>query len=630
MRKRLLLFLWLLPLTGAFAQYTSKYGRFEVNEIRGCDALTVNLTILVPSLCDGANPCSMDFEGNNSFQSLTFTHTYTTPGTYWLRVLFQATALDSIQIQVFPDIPPAYELYTCGGNAVRFRVTDTNYSQYVVNFNDGSPDVVVPSGSLAAGIHTYATSGAKTVSVRGRNLTAADNCTANTQAFTAVASLSPPTLDQLTVTSSSSIQLDFTNQPNVIYRLEIARNNATTFQLAQNVYNTSTTTVSNLLTDDEYYCFRLGAFDPCNNTTVYSNTICSANFDLITQDNNNRLTWVTSSTSLPAVNAFDIERDNVQLQQVPVNQTQFDDGNVVCKTTYCYQLIHNYTNGSRSLSATKCGEAFSSTIPSIVANITASVAGTGVSLSWTQDPLFTPVSYSVAKSLSGGPFVPVLQTATQSGNDPAYITGSQVCYQISYTDVCDNASPASSEACVISLTGTLAADNSITLNWSDYTGWQNGVSGYVVEKYSGSGNLLQTFNTPGTTLTDNTVDLVNQVYVYVVLAVANDAGLGDAYSNQVMITKEPNLYYPTAFTPNGDGLNDLFVVYGQYIVDFNMRIFNRWGEMLFDTGSLTEGWNGTYNGSLMPEGTYVFEARLTDFAGREFVRSGTVVLLRKP
>ncbi len=96
----------------------------------------------------------------------------------------------------------------------------------------------------------------------------------------AVVTLPVPTITQLTVLNDRDIQLDFNSQPNILYRLQIAQNSATAFQNLQNVYETTTTTINNLSTDGNFYCFRLGAFDPCNNTTVYSNTICSSNFDV--------------------------------------------------------------------------------------------------------------------------------------------------------------------------------------------------------------------------------------------------------------------------------------------------------------------------------------------------------------
>jgi gliding motility-associated-like protein len=617
--------LLLLTFCGVLAHaqpYVSDLGRFEVDQVKGCAPLTVNVTIRPPFVCNGANPCDMDFENNGNFQQLTFTHTYTQPGTYTLRILFQTSGFDQITIVVTPNVQPAFEVYSCGGNGAQVKVTDTNYNQYVINYNDGSPTVVVPSGSLAKDTHTFATSGNKTITVRGRNLGADDNCNPMNQTVNAVATLPTPTINQLTVVDNSSIRLDFNNQQNILYKLQIATN-STNFQQLQDVYNVNNIVVSNLRTDDNYYCFRLGAFDPCNNTTVYSNVICSSDFDLSLQSDLNRLTWATSSTG---VANYSITKSGAAALSAPPTSTSLDDTNVICGTNYCYQLTTNYSNGTRSISLEKCGDAFSSKIPLEPQNVSAIVTGeNGVDLAWTQDPAFTAASYNILKSGT------VITTSTvNTYTDATYVPGDGSCYRISYTDACGNKSTQSAEACPIFLSGVLGDQNVITLTWTAYTGWKNGVDHYVVEKFNEQGQLLQTFDAGvSTTLVDAEEDFDNQIYVYRVTAFANDAGISNSVSNSITLIKEPNLSYPTAFTPNGDGKNDVFKVFGQFTAAVEFKIFNRWGELLFITDDLDKGWDGTYRGSAMPEGTYVFRAFLTDLAGRTSERSGTVVLLNK-
>jgi gliding motility-associated-like protein len=602
--------------------YVSDLGRFEVDQAKGCVPLTINVTIRPPNVCTGASPCEMDFENNNGFQQNIFTYTYTQPGTYTFRLLFQTSGFDQITIVVTPNVQPAFEVYSCGGNGAQVKVTDTNYNQYVINYNDGSPVVVVPSGSLAKDTHAFASSGNKTITVRGRNLNADDNCNPMNQSVNAVATLPTPVITQLRVLDNASIQLDYNNQQNILYKLQIATN-STNFQQLQDVYNVTSSIVGNLRTDDNFYCFRLGAFDPCNNTTVYSNVICSSNFDVTPQSDLNRLTWVTSSTGLAN---YSISKSGSAPLSALATAVSLDDTNVICGTDYCYQITSNYTNGSRSISLEKCGTAFSSKIPVEPQNVS-SVVGedNGVDLQWTQDPAFTAASYNLLKSGT------VLTTSTTNTyTDVSYTPGDGSCYKISYTDVCGNKSLQSPEGCPIFLTGVLGDNNVITLAWNAYTGWQNGVDRYLVEKFNEQGQLLQTFNSGvTTTLVDDEEDFDNQVYVYRITAIANDAGILSSVSNTIIIIKEAILSYPTAFTPNGDGKNDDFKVFGQFTAAVEFKIFNRWGELLFITDDLDKGWDGTYKGAGMPEGTYVFRAFLTDHAGRTSERSGTVVLLRK-
>jgi gliding motility-associated-like protein len=622
----LTLFYLLLVSTLVVAQppYKSRLGRFEVDQVKGCAPLEVNITTRAPFVCDGLNPCDMDFENNNQFQSLTTTHIYTEPGTYLLRVLFQSSGLDDITIVVLPNIQPEFEIYSCGNNEVQVNITDTNYERYIIDFNDLTAPI--DTTSLATVRHGFGSPGPQSITVTGYNDNADNNCNPATKTVNALNALPAPVITQLTVLNNTDIQLDFDNDPNILYRLQVSRNNGTNFQPLQNVFEVATTTVNNLATDDNFYCFRLGAFDPCNNITTYSNIICSSNFDVTVQNNANRLAWATSTSGV--VNYSISKNTDPPLNAAPPS-TYLNDTNVRCGTEYCYQQITNYPNGIRSISLSKCGTAISTTIPTAVENISTIVNGDAVDLRWTQDPAFVASEYSVSKSI-GGTYVSLNSTSATSLIDNEYSRDLTSCYKITYKDACNNVSPVSIEACPILLIGTLAADNAINLSWNSYEGWKNGVDHYIVEKFNQQGQLLLTINTgANTSYVDNTQDLLNQISIYKVTAVANSAGIISSVSNLVTLIKEPNLFYPTAFTPNGDNLNDIFNVFGQFITSFEMKIFNRWGEMMYATDDLDKGWDGLYKGTLMPEGTYVFRASIKDQAGRTFDRSGTIVLLRK-
>jgi gliding motility-associated-like protein len=89
------------------------------------------------------------------------------------------------------------------------------------------------------------------------------------------------------------------------------------------------------------------------------------------------------------------------------------------------------------------------------------------------------------------------------------------------------------------------------------------------------------------------------------------------------------IYVPTAFTPNGDGLNDLLrpVLVGITQFDF-FTVYNRWGQLMFSTTQRNRGWDGSYNGSAQQSGTYVYMTQGKDFSGKTVYRKGTVVLMR--
>jgi len=94
-----------------------------------------------------------------------------------------------------------------------------------------------------------------------------------------------------------------------------------------------------------------------------------------------------------------------------------------------------------------------------------------------------------------------------------------------------------------------------------------------------------------------------------------------------------SFFIPNAFTPNGDGLNDVFGAIPRldYVNQYRISIFNRWGQMIFDTSDLNQGWDGTFKGEACQAGVYVYRIVYQDFGmgtQENKVMEGTVMLVR--
>lgn len=100
-------------------------------------------------------------------------------------------------------------------------------------------------------------------------------------------------------------------------------------------------------------------------------------------------------------------------------------------------------------------------------------------------------------------------------------------------------------------------------------------------------------------------------------------------SINVWVVSQPSLFIPTGFTPNGDGKNDLLrplsVGYSAYK---HFRVFNRWGELVFQTDRIGEGWDGNYKGKKSDVGTYFWSLLAEDKDGQLFERKGDATLIR--
>jgi gliding motility-associated-like protein len=103
------------------------------------------------------------------------------------------------------------------------------------------------------------------------------------------------------------------------------------------------------------------------------------------------------------------------------------------------------------------------------------------------------------------------------------------------------------------------------------------------------------------------------------------------YIFDVIVLPLASVDVPSAFTPNGDGTNDIVYVAGWGIKDLiYFKIFNRWGELVFETGDIKIGWDGTYKGVPQNTETYVYEVSVAPFieGGKPILKKGTIKLLR--
>ena len=97
----------------------------------------------------------------------------------------------------------------------------------------------------------------------------------------------------------------------------------------------------------------------------------------------------------------------------------------------------------------------------------------------------------------------------------------------------------------------------------------------------------------------------------------------------IKVFKGPAIYVPNAFSPNGDGLNDILKAIPIGMKEFrHFSIYNRYGQVIFTTTNATIGWNGTLNGTRQPAGTYTWEAEAVDWNGTVVIKKGTTILLR--
>ena len=119
---------------------------------------------------------------------------------------------------------------------------------------------------------------------------------------------------------------------------------------------------------------------------------------------------------------------------------------------------------------------------------------------------------------------------------------------------------------------------------------------------------------------------LNQGSYYVTLTVADGNGCRDSITKSIEVTLLPLV--PTAFSPNKDGSNDVLFVRGGPFEKMKFRVYNSWGEMIFESEDQKVGWDGTWRGADSPIGVYVWVLDVDMFNNKSVKKTGDVTLLR--
>lgn len=127
----------------------------------------------------------------------------------------------------------------------------------------------------------------------------------------------------------------------------------------------------------------------------------------------------------------------------------------------------------------------------------------------------------------------------------------------------------------------------------------------------------------------NPVALPRDNIQYVVVATSPEGCKGQDTVNVKLYKVDPDMYVPTAFTPNGDRVNDIFkpILLGMKELTY-FKVFNRFGQMLYSTSEIDKGWDGTFAGKGQDPGTYVWYAEGVTYKGQVKKKKGYVVLIR--
>jgi gliding motility-associated-like protein len=105
-------------------------------------------------------------------------------------------------------------------------------------------------------------------------------------------------------------------------------------------------------------------------------------------------------------------------------------------------------------------------------------------------------------------------------------------------------------------------------------------------------------------------------------------GCFDSLRIIINVDASKKIYIPNAFTPNGDSRNDDWRIFTKGIKFMNVEVFNRWGELVFQSSDLEKGWDGTYKGEPASPGIYPYQINVTYLDGELIESKGAINLIR--
>jgi gliding motility-associated-like protein len=444
----------------------------------------------------------------------------------------------------------------------------------------------------------------------------------------AAAPPSPPVLQKITVQGTSLLYQLQTSAENDLV-LERADSPAGPFTEVQKIaaskagQNSGTVTLPSV-----GGCYRVRVTNICSGREdIISNVVCAQTFNVTAGDRQNNLSWSPNLSPGNVLN-FQILRGGQPLQTLPGSQFSYIDAQVACGRQYSYQLVALLTGGAQSVSQVVPVETKGNTPPAAPFLI-ASFNGQNQVMLQTVVPTHETFKEQSIYRSQGGAFNLITGKHPRNALDTSLGTlSSPLCYQVSYTDSCNLASARSASSCPVILTAASQTGGGVLLSWNTYQGFPGGSGSQVLQLLDEQGTVYWSVPVSGQTFLDEKPQERFQRLTYRLLSSAANASY-ESFSNTASVDQGFQFFFPNAFTPNNDGLNDVFKAVGApFASKYTLQVLNRWGQIIYEGKDPKAGWDGTHGGKPAPPETYLYRLEAIDVNGQRVTQKGTVTLIR--
>ena len=322
---------------------------------------------------------------------------------------------------------------------------------------------------------------------------------------------------------------------------------------------------------------------------------------------------------------YQLFRDDAPIESfTSIDDLTFTDKDIDCNKTYKYQIVAS-TSQVNSFSAPKSEKMLSAT-PDKIKGASVTVEDNNLitaDVVLGENGITSSYNLVVERAQQGsGNFTQVSTDQNQDlhfEDNTVNTSTASYCYRFKYENSCLISTDFTEPVCSV-----LLRQSPNELTWNDAVPFTDGLDSYDLIQ-SESGTL-----TPMGLNTTFAIDLTNQPKTEFSFQIRAKSKSGNLLSFSNLIKYEQNvmLLIPDAFTPNGDNVNERFEIKGLFINSFKISVFNRWGQVVFQSDDILQSWDGTINGANAPAGYYTYKTEISDIEDKPFVKEGTVLLIR--
>ncbi len=545
--------------------------------------------------------------------------------------------------------------FVCLGNIMPFTNTvtsDTSVVHYEWDFGDGN------TSNLQKVTHIYYAPGKYDVRLIARDILNCEDTMIKPQVAVVGDTISPPVVPirRASVLNNRQVELVFAKYPTfdftkyIIYR----ESNNKYYRMADVTDISDTVFIDpQCHTLKESYCYKISSQNLClfSSDIELSQEHCTIETKAYGQLDANHVKW-SPYIGFDSIARYEIWRQDydlpeayVLLDSVKSDQLNYIDTLITCNIRKNYRIkaiqsggFEEYSNSDTAtakpyyINTTKPNYAWRTTVEN---NEFSRVEW--LNNAWSRNGI---KGYLLYKTFANGD--PVFSYKYFDALDTVFedhhvkVDQYSYIYTVRGIDNCGDTTPVSNMAQTILLKAYFdEATQKPALMWNHYRKWDQDIAYYEVEQKQEDGTFIlvgKTSATENSFVDKNARESCTPHYIYRVRAVSHihnpTNNFAVSLSNEAQAYPASRLFVPNAFSPDMNDINEKFGPKGQYISKYNFRVFNRWGEKVFETSDCMAPWDGTFQGERCQQDVYLYHIEALGADNRTYNLQGTFHLLR--